>query len=268
MIRTYSSQEHLEQLNIAVKVENVTVEYKGKPNLFNVNMEVPCGVLLAVLGPNNSGKTTLLKTMAGIEKPTAGNVYIYSKPTHAAKNDLAYVPERNMVNWDFPISLFDLVLRGSYNRLRRVEHPKKKDKVIAWEALERVGLEKLAKKSICDLSRGEKHRALIARALVQDARIYVMDDPMVAADEESINIIVEVLQELRAKKKTVIVSHHEFVTIPRYFDMVALLNVKLLGMGKTEDILTEENFEKTYGMSAGMIKNIRLYMDESHDRNK
>lgn len=268
MIRTYSSQEHIEQLNVAVKCENLTVEYKGRPNLLNINMEVPSGVLLAVLGPNNSGKTTLLKAIAGIEKPAAGNVYIYSRPTHALKNDVAYVPERNFVNWDFPINLFDLVLMGSYNRLKRAQQPHKKDKVAVKEALERMGLEKLARKSICDLSRGEKHRALIARALVQDARIYIMDEPMVAADEESINIIVEVLQELRAKKKTVIVSHHDFVTIPKYFDMVALLNVKLLGIGKTEDILTEENFEKTYGMSAGIIKNIRLHMEKSHDRNK
>lgn len=266
--RTYSSKEHIEQLNVAVKCENVTVEYKGRPNLLNINMEVPSGVLLAILGPNNSGKTTLLKTIAGIEKPTAGNVYIYARPTHAVKNDIAYVPERNMVNWDFPISLFDLVLMGSYNRLKSSQNPKKSDKVATWEALERMGLEKMAKKSICDLSRGEKHRALIARALVQNAGIFIMDDPMVAADEESINIIVEVLQELRAKKKTVIVSHHDFVTIPRYFDMVALLNVKLFGIGQTEDILTEDNFEKTYGMSAGIIKNIRLYMDASHDRNK
>ncbi len=103
---------------------------------------------------------------------------------------------------------------------------------------------------------------------MQDARIYIMDEPMIAADEESINIIIDVLQELRHKKKTVIVSHYDFVTIPRYFDMVSLLNVRLIAGGKTEDVLTEENFEKAYGMYAGMIKNIRLYMEESNVRNK
>lgn len=268
MLRTYSSQEHLEQLNVAVKIENLTVEYNGRPTLFNINLDIPSGVLMAVLGPNNSGKTTLLKTIAGINKQSAGNVYIYSRPTHALKNDIAYVPGRNFVNWDFPINVYDLVLMGSYNRLKRVEVPGVKDRISAKEALERMGLDTVSKKSISDLSRGEKHRALIARALVQDARIYIMDEPMIAADEESINIIIDVLQELRHKKKTVIVSHYDFVTIPRYFDMVCLLNVRLIASGATEDVLTEENFEKAYGMSAGMIKNIRLYMEESHARNK
>lgn len=262
MLRTYSSKEHLAQLNVAVKIENLTVEYNGRPTLFNINLEIPSGVLMAVIGPNNSGKTTLIKTIAGINKPSAGNVYIFSRPTHAVKNDIAYVPARNFVNWDFPINVYELVLMGSYNRLRRLGAPKSKDKVTAKEALERVGLDTISKKNICDLSRGEKHRALIARALVQDAGIYIMDEPMVAADEESINIIIDVLQELRHKKKTVIVSHHDFVTIPQYFDMVSLLNVRLIAIGATEDVLTEENFEKTYGMSAGMIKNIRLYMEE------
>lgn len=268
MLRTYSSKEHIEQLSVAVKIENLTVEYNGRPTLFNINLDIPSGVLMAVLGPNNSGKTTLLKIIAGINKPSAGNVYIYSRPANALKNDIAYVPARNSVNWDFPINLYDLVLMGSYNRLKKVESPGNKDKVSAREALERMGLDTISKKSICDLSRGEKHRALIARSLVQDARIYIMDEPMIAADEESINIIIDVLQELRHKKKTVIVSHYDFVTIPRYFDMVSLLNVRLIAGGKTEDVLTEENFEKAYGMYAGMIKNIRLFMEESNVRNK
>ena len=102
MLRTYSSKEHLEQLNVAVKIENLTVEYNGRAILFNINLDIPSGVLMAVLGPNNSGKTTLLKTIAGIDKPSAGNVYIYSRPTHTLKNDVAYVPARNFVNWDFP----------------------------------------------------------------------------------------------------------------------------------------------------------------------
>lgn len=268
MLRTYSSKEHLEQLNSAVKIENLTIEHNGRPTLFNINLDIPCGVLMAVLGPNNAGKTTLLKAIAGINKPSAGNIYIYSRLTNTLKNDTAYVPSRNSVNWEFPINLYDLVLMGSYNRLKKISSPDSKDKISAKEALERMGLDTISKKSICDLSRGEKHRALIARALVQNPRIYIMDEPMVAADEESIKIIIEVLQELRHKKKTVIVSHYDFVAIPRYFDMVSLLNVRLIDSGVTEDVLTEENFEKTYGMPAGMIKNIRLYMEESHARNK
>ena len=264
MVRTFSSKEHEAQLNVAVRLENITVEYKGKPTLLNINMDVPTGVLLAVLGPNNSGKTTLLKTIAGIEKPSAGNVFVFSRPTRPLKNNVAYVPARNAVNWDFPINLYDLVYMGSYNRIKQKNSEKKKDKVLTMESLERLGLEKIYKKNICDLTRGEKYRALIARSLVQDAEVYIMDDPIVAVDEESINIIVEVLQELRHKKKTVIVSHHDFVTIPRYFDMAALLNVRLIDMGETDKVLTEENFEKAYGLSAGMIKNIRLHMEKNH----
>lgn len=268
MIRTYSSDEHLEQLNVAVKIENLTVEYNGRPTLFNINLEVPTGVLMAILGPNNAGKTTLLKTIAGIDKPSAGNIYIYSRQTHALKNDIAYIPARNSVNWEFPINLYDLVLMGSYNRLKKLGLPSSKDKLSVQEAMTRMGIDNISKKSISELSRGEKYRALIARALVQDARIYIIDEPMIAADESSINIIIDVLQELRNKKKTVIVAHHDFVNIPKYFDMVTLLNVKMIATGKTEEVLTEENFEKTYKMPTGMIKNIRLFMEEKHARNK
>ena len=148
MLRTYSSKEHIEQLSVAVKIENLTVEYNGRPTLFNINLDIPSGVLMAVLGPNNSGKTTLLKIIAGINKPSAGNVYIYSRPANALKNDIAYVPARNSVNWDFPINLYDLVLMGSYNRLKKVESPGNKDKVSAREALERMGLDTISKKSI------------------------------------------------------------------------------------------------------------------------
>lgn len=262
MLRTYSSKEHIEQLDVAVKIENLTVEYNGKITLFNINLEIPNGVLMAVLGPNNSGKTTLLKAIAGIDKPAAGNVYIYSRATNTIKNDVAFVPARNSLNWDFPITLYDLVYMGTYNKIKGAGILGSKKKIKVREALERMGLDTIGKKSICDLSRGEKYRALIARALVQDARIYIMDEPMVAADEESINIIIDVLQELKRKKKTVIVSHYDFITIPCYFDMVSLLNVRLIASGATNDVLTEENFEKTYGMPAGVIKNVRLFMDE------
>lgn len=258
MIRASSPKEHLERLGTAVKMENVTVEFNGKPTLLNIDLEIESGTLTAVIGPNNAGKTTLLKTIIGLNKPAAGNVYIFSRHTDALKNDIGYVPGRKSVNWLFPINLFDLALTGSYNRLKRTNIPEKKDKAAAMEALERLGLEKIYKKNICDLTRGEKHRALIARAMVQDPRIYVMDEPMLACDEESVNIIIDVLQELKKKQKTLIVAHHDIVTIPRYFDNAVLINISLIASGKTDDIFTKRNFEAAYGAGSDIAAGIEI----------
>ena len=254
-IRANSPKEHLERLNIAVKLENITVEFNGRPTLLNINLEIPSGSLMAVLGPNNAGKTTLLKTIIGLNKPVSGHVYIFSRHTHALKNDIAYVPERNSVNWQFPTSLYDLAFMGSYNRINFLNRASKKDKIVTLEALERLKLEKFADKRISELTRGEKHRALIARALVQDARIIVMDEPMISADDESIEIIIDVINELHRKQKTVIVAHHDTMTIPKYFQTAAFINKKLIASGNTSDIFTQQNFNAAYGVKSSIINN-------------
>lgn len=262
MIRTYSSEEHIKQLDVAVLFENLTVEYLGRPVLLNINMEIPSGCLMAVMGPNNAGKTTFLKVIAGLEKATSGSVYVFSKKSDPLVNDIAYVPSRKSINWDYPVNVYDFVHMGTYNKIKNKEETKQKCKEIVMDAVKRVGLEKVVKNGICDLTRGEKHRALIARALAQNSRIFIMDEPMVAADEESVAIIVDILQELKKKQKTVIVAHHDFVTIPKYFDMVTLLNTKLIATGSTETILNIDNFETAYG-AAGVIKNIKLHMEKN-----
>lgn len=257
MIRTNSTEEHLKQLEIAVKLENVTVEFDGIPRLLNINLEIPAGVIMAIIGPNNSGKTTLLRTICGVIKPVAGNVHIFSRPCMTLKNDIAYVPARKFVNWDFPISLYDLVLMGSYNRIKKIKYPGKKDKISAQEAIERVGLTHIMRKNIKELTRGEKHRALIARALVQDPRIFLMDEPMVATDDESDEIIINILKELKQVNKTLIIAHHNFLTIPQYFDMATLLNVNMIATGNVNDILTNENLVTFYGDKAVNAKNVQ-----------
>ena len=265
MIRTSSTEEHIKQLDIAVKLENVTVAYDGIPRLLNINLEVPAGILMAIIGPNNSGKTTLLRTICGVVKPAAGNVFIFSRPSMTLKNDIAYVPARNFVNWDFPVSLYDLVLMGSYNRIKKVRNPGEKDRISAKEAIERLGLTSVIRKSIKELSRGEKHRALIARAIVQDPRIFVMDEPMVSTDDESNEIITNILKELKQVNKTIIVAHHNFLIIPQIFDMVTLLNVNMISTGKASEILTEDSIVSFYGSNAINSRSILSNIDNKSD---
>ena len=254
-IRANSTQEHLDRLDIAVRLNNVTVEFNGRPTLLNINLDIQAGSLMAILGPNNAGKTTLLKTIIGLNKPVAGSVYIFARPTQTLKNDIAYVPERNSVNWQFPITLYDLVCMGAYNKLKFYQRFSNKEKELVHDALGRLSLSHIANKSICDLTRGEKHRALIARALVQNARIMIMDEPMVSADDESIDIIIKLIKELHKEQKTIIVAHHDTITIPKYFQTVAFINTKIIAVGKTSEIFTKENFNITYGVKSDILSN-------------
>jgi manganese/zinc/iron transport system ATP- binding protein len=232
---------------LALDVADLTVAYRDQPVLWDVDLAVPEGVLLAVVGPNGAGKTTLIKAMLGLVEPAAGRTLIYGRPYAEQRRLVAYVPQRGSVDWDFPTSVLDVVTMGLYGRLGWFRRPGRSEREAALRALEQVGMEELAGRQIAQLSGGQQQRVFLARALVQDAEVYLMDEPFQGVDATTERAIVTLLQELRAAGKTLLVVHHDLQTVPEYFDWALLLNVRRIAAGPVETVFTEENLRLTYG---------------------
>jgi len=231
----------------AVRVEDMTVAYGDKPVLWDVDMEVPAGVLMAVVGPNGAGKTTLIKAIMGLVAPVAGYVSIFGKPYLSQRHLVGYVPQRNSVDWDFPTSVLDVVMMGRYGVLGWLRRPGRVERSLAMESLEKVGMTDLAGRQISQLSGGQQQRVFLARALVQDARVYLMDEPFQGVDATTERAIVTLLKEMRGEGKTVVVVHHDLQTVPEYFDWVTLLNVRCVASGPVDEAFTDRNLRLTYG---------------------
>ncbi len=231
----------------AVRVEDLTVAYGDKPVLWDVDMEVPAGVLMAVVGPNGAGKTTLIKAIMGLVPPVAGYVSIFGKPYLNQRRLVGYVPQRNSVDWDFPTSVLDVVMMGRYGVLGWLRRPGRGERNLAMESLEKVGMAELAGRQISQLSGGQQQRVFLARALVQDARVYLMDEPFQGVDATTERAIVTLLKEMREEGKTVLVVHHDLQTVPEYFDWVTLLNVRCVASGPVEEAFVDRNLRLTYG---------------------
>jgi manganese/zinc/iron transport system ATP- binding protein len=245
---------HNPNLPYAVEVEDLTLAYDQKPVLWDIDLHVPQGVLMAIVGPNGAGKTTLMKAILGLLKPAAGRVSIYGKPYNNQRKMVGYVPQRGSVDWDFPTSVLDVVMMGQYGMLGWFKRPGKRERDLAMAALEKVGMTKFANRQISQLSGGQQQRTFLARALVQDAHIYFMDEPFQGVDATTERAIVALLQELRAAGKTVVVVHHDLQTVPEYFDWVTLLNVRRIASGPVNEVFTEENLRQTYGGRVSFLK--------------
>ncbi len=237
----------------AVDVADLTVAYQDKPVLWDVDLQVPQGVLMAIVGPNGAGKTTFIKAALGLLRPVAGQTLIFGKPYHEQRRLVGYVPQRGSVDWDFPTSVLDVVMMGRYGRLGWLRRPRRQDREAALEALEKVGMARFAERQISQLSGGQQQRTFLARALVQDAQIYFMDEPFQGVDATTERAIVDLLKELRAAGKSVIVVHHDLQTVPEYFDWVMLLNVRRIAAGPVGNVFTEENLRLTYGGRIGFL---------------
>jgi manganese/zinc/iron transport system ATP- binding protein len=231
----------------ALEVEDLTVAYGEKPALWDVDLTVAAGTLMAIVGPNGAGKTTLIRAVLGLLKPAAGAVRVHGRPYEEQRRLVAYVPQRGSVDWDFPTDVLDVVTMGRYGALGWLRRPGRREREAARSALEQVGLAHLAHRQIGQLSGGQQQRVFLARALVQDARVYLMDEPFQGVDATSERAIVELLQALRSQGRTVVAVHHDLQTVPEYFDAVTLLNVRRVASGAVEDVFTEENLRATYG---------------------
>jgi len=231
----------------AIEVTDLTVAYRDQPVLWDIDLEVPTGVLMAVVGPNGAGKTTLIKAILGLVRPAAGQVLIYNKPYNEQRRMVGYVPQRESVDWDFPTNVLDVVMMGRYGHLGWVRRPARQERALALEALDKVGMHLFADRQISQLSGGQQQRVFLARALAQDAQVYFMDEPFQGVDATTERAIVTLLQELRAAGKTVVVVHHDLQTVPEYFDWVTLLNVRRIASGPVDEVFTDETLRLAYG---------------------
>ncbi|MGQ9829036.1 MAG: metal ABC transporter ATP-binding protein [Roseiflexus sp.] len=236
----------MKTLQPAIEVTDLTVVYRDKPVLWDIDLTIPGSVLMGIIGPNGAGKTTLMKTILGLVRPSAGQVLVYGKPYAQQRRLIAYVPQRNSVDWDFPTTVLDVVVMGRYGALGWFRRPGKREREQALEALARVGMQDFADRQIGQLSGGQQQRVFLARALVQDAHVYLMDEPLQGVDATTERTII-LLHDLRATGKTVVVVHHDLQTVSEYFDQVALLNVRLVAGGPVEEVFTAASLRATYG---------------------
>ena len=229
-----------------IKGEDLTVAYEDKPVLWDIELEVKKGVLMAVVGPNGAGKSTLIKTMLDLIKPITGEVRFYGEKYSKVRDRIAYVPQRGSVDWDFPTTVFDVVEMGRYGKVGWLKRVGKTDKEKTREAIKMVEMEEFSDRQISQLSGGQQQRVFLARALVQEADIYFMDEPFQGVDNKTEKSIIKILKKLRDENKTVIVVHHDLQTVKEYFDYVTFINVSVVASGPVEEIFTPENIEKTY----------------------
>ncbi len=231
----------------AFEIHDMTVAYHRKPVLWDIDLVIPEGKLVGIIGPNGAGKTTLIKASLGLVPLASGKVEIYGEPYVQQRHLVGYVPQRESVDWDFPVTVDDVVLMGTYRRVGWFRRPGKAEREVARTCLDQVGMLAYAKRQIRQLSGGQQQRVFLARALAQHARLYFMDEPFSGVDAATETIIVGLLQELRDEGKTVFVVHHDLQTVRDYFDHVILLNMRLVASGSTDATFTNENLQKTYG---------------------
>lgn len=230
----------------AVKIEDLTVAYDKNPVLWDIDLNIEKNSITAIVGPNGAGKSTLLNSILGFVKPLSGKILFFNKNRNEVLDKIAYVPQHSSVNWDFPISVFEVVLMGRYNHLKLFQRPSKKDKLIATDALHQMNLFDLKDRQISELSGGQKQRVFIARALCQQADLLLMDEPLAGVDKSSEKIIMNKMKELQKEGKTIVCVHHDLNTLRTYFDHIVCINRVVVASGSIETTLTPENLEKTY----------------------
>ena len=231
----------------SVSIHDMTVAYHRKPVLWDVDLDLPDRKLIAVVGPNGAGKSTLIKAVLGLVPAASGDVRIFGKPFQQQRALVGYVPQRESVDWDFPVSALDVVAMGLYRKIGWLRPVREADRARSLEALARVGMEAFALRQISQLSGGQQQRVFLARALAQDARLYFMDEPLAGVDAATEQVIISLLRDLRAAGRTAVVVHHDLQTVPDYFDHVIMLNTRVVAAGPTAEVFTRENLHKTYG---------------------
>lgn len=237
-------------------IHDLTVAYRRRPVLFEIEYNAPVGELVAIVGPNGAGKSTLLKASLGLIPKVAGRTQFFGQPFAKVRSRVAYVPQRTSVDWDFPVSALDVVTMGLYRRIGWFRPVTTKWKDRAMQSLDRVGMAAFAGRQISQLSGGQQQRVFLARAIAQEADLYLMDEPFAGVDEATEHSIVDLLRSLRDDGKTALVVHHDLQTVPEYFDSVLLLNEKIIAAGAIDDVFTDENLRRTYGGRLNLLDRV------------
>ncbi|MHC4447713.1 MAG: metal ABC transporter ATP-binding protein [Planctomycetota bacterium] len=230
-----------------LSIHDVTVAYHRKPVLWDVDYDAPTGALVGIVGPNGAGKTTLLKAVLDLVPLAWGRIEVFGQPYRRGRELVGYVPQRESVDWDFPVSALDVAAMGRYGRIGWCRPVGKRDKQVALACLEQVGMADFADRQISQLSGGQQQRVFLARALAQDADLYLMDEPFAGVDAATEKAIIDILKLLRDQGKTCLVVHHDLHTVREYFDHLLLLNLRVVAAGPTPQVLTDDNLARTYG---------------------
>jgi manganese/zinc/iron transport system ATP- binding protein len=239
--------------NVALDVELLTVCYDKTPVLWDISLSVPKGELVGIIGPNGAGKSTLIKVLLGLLKPISGTLSFFGKSLHEVQEKIAYIPQKETVDWDFPITVEELVLMGRYGQLGLFKRPRKADYEAVAHYLDLVGLTAFKTRQINQLSGGQQQRAFLARALIQEADIYFLDEPFTGVDAGTELMMTELLKNLVRGGKTVFVVHHDLNTVETLFSFVILLNLRLIAAGKTALTFTPDHLKLTYGKSYALL---------------
>lgn len=237
----------------ALDVDLLTVSYEKTPVLWDVSLSVPQGELVGIVGPNGAGKSTLIKCLLGLVRPVAGTMTFFEKPLRDVHQDIAYIPQKEAVDWEFPITVRELVLMGRYAKLGLFKRPRTADYEAVDHYLEVVGLTPFKDRQINQLSGGQQQRAFLARALIQEAKVYFLDEPFTGIDASTELVIIHLLKKLASEGKTVFVVHHDLSNVPSLFSWVLLLNLRLIASGPTAKVFTPENLKMTYGKSYAIL---------------
>lgn len=230
-----------------LSVVGLSVAYQGQPVLRQVSFDLPSGSLLGLVGPNGAGKSTLLKACLGLIPSAGGEVRFFGRPYREVRERVAYIPQRESVDWDFPVRVVDVVAMGLYRQIGWFRPVRRRHLDLAREALARMGIGELANRQIDQLSGGQQQRVFLARALVQGADLFLMDEPFAAVDASTETAIVEILRGLREAGKTAVVIHHDLQSVREFFDHVLLLNGRVIATGPVNEAFTAENLQATYG---------------------
>jgi manganese/zinc/iron transport system ATP- binding protein len=250
----------------AIEVHDLTVAYAHKPVLWDIDVAFPRQSLVAIVGPNGAGKSTLLKAIVGLVPLASGYVRIFGKPFHAQYGRVAYVPQRESVDWDFPTTVLDVVMMGRYKPRWFWSPLTSEDKKKAYQSLERMSMSEYAHRQISQLSGGQQQRVFLARALAQEADIYLLDEPFAGIDATTEHVIVQVMRELRENGATVVAVHHDLQTVPEYFDHVMLLNLRCVAFGTVDKVFTAENIQATYGGHLPVLTELGQRLQEAEWR--
>ncbi len=237
-------------------VESLTVHFEKQPALWDINFSIDKGSITAVVGPNGAGKSTLIKACMGLVPLVNGQIRFFKKKLPKVRARVSYVPQKESVDWDFPITVLEVVMMGCYGRLGLFRRPNALDKKEAYELLERLQMGDFTSKSIQELSGGQQQRVFIARALMQKADLYLMDEPFAGIDKTTEELIVAILKDLKRSGKSVVIVHHDLATLESYFDHILLINKRLVAFGTTAEVLKGGNIRMAFGSQPKIFERI------------
>lgn len=243
----------MQDKQVAIDVHNLVVNYDKTAALWDLSFSILSGQIVGVIGPNGAGKSSLLKALLGFVKPLSGKVLFNDKPFKYMRKKIAYIPQKEAIDWDFPIHVFDVVLMGRYAHLKGLKWYRKADKVAAHQILKRLEIDHLAERQVSELSTGQQQRLFIARALMQEADIFLLDEPFAGVDKVTERLIMDIFQELKDNGKTIVIVHHELATVIEYFDSTLILNTSLVAYGATKEVFIPKYLNTAFSQTHSLF---------------